>query len=166
MTSIRGIIEYEREKYDMTLVCAQQYGQKGGRSFSSPLTEVLKDKYGLHCVFFASAGQDQPHGYVIIDLAYRNVYKGSEIMSLAELVGINHEEGRNTEQREKELQVWRGDGWREGEEYEKASRESSGVGELIQAMDEIMAGVERDVEVDIKKREKSSNRTRKKYKVR
>jgi hypothetical protein len=145
MTSIREIIEYERAKHDRTLVCAQNYGQKGGRSFSSPLTEVLKDKYGLHCVFFSSASLDQPHGYVIIDQAFRNVYKGSEIMSLAELAGINHEESRNTEQREKEQQVWRGDGWREGKEYEKTGRESAGGGELIRAMDQMMAGVERDL---------------------
>jgi hypothetical protein len=82
---------------------------------------------------------------VIIDQAYRNVYKGSEIMSLAELAGINHEESRNTEQREKEQQVWRGDGWREGKEYEKTGRESAGGGELIRAMDQMMAGVERDL---------------------
>lgn len=143
--SIRGIIEHEREKHDTRLVCAQQYGQKGGRSFRSPLSEVLKDKYGLHCVFFAASGQDRPHGYLIIDQAYRNVYKGSEIMSLAELTGMNQQESRNTAQSEKEQQVWRGDGWREGKEYEKTGRESAGGGELIRAMDQMMAGVERDL---------------------
>jgi hypothetical protein len=147
--SIREIIEHEREKHDRTLICAQQVGQKG-RSFSSPLTEVLKDKYGLHCVFFSSAGQDHPHGYVIIDKAYRNVYKGSEIMSLTELAGINHEDGRTTEQREKEQQVWRGDGWRKGEEYEQTGRDSAGGGELIRALDHVMAGVERDFNNDIR----------------
>jgi Relaxase/Mobilisation nuclease domain len=158
MASIRGIIEYEREKHDRLLVCAQQYGQKGGRSFSSPLTEVLKDKYGLHCVFFASTGQDQPHGYVIIDQAYRNVYKGSEIKSLAELTGMNLQENRNTEQREKEQQVCRGDGWRQEVEYEKAGRVSSGGGELIRAMDQMMAGVERDLEGEMKTAIKKSSR--------
>jgi hypothetical protein len=155
MSSIRGIIEYEREKHDTTLSCSQQYGQKGGRSFSSPLTEVLKDKYGLHCVFFASSGQDRPHGYLIIDQAYRNVYKGSEIMSLAELTGMNQQEIRNTAQSEKEQQVWQGDGWWEGDVYEKTDRESSGGGELIRAIDQMMAGVERDVTRNIKPFENS-----------
>jgi hypothetical protein len=99
---------------------------------------------------------------VIIDQAFRNVYKGSEIMSLAELAGINHEERRNTEQREKEQQVWRGDGWREEEDFEKANRDSSGGGELIRAMDQMMAGVERYFEDDIKLINKVNRRGKRK----
>jgi hypothetical protein len=164
MTSIREIIEYEREKHDSQLVCAQQYGQKGERNFSSPLTEVLREKYGLICVFFSSDGKDQPHGYVIIDQAYRNVYKGSVVMSLSELTGMNQQESRKTEQRETEHQVWRGDGWREGEEYEKTDRESSGGGELIRALDEMMSGVERDLEQKLRGTENSFFGARKKRK--
>ena len=158
MTSIRKIIEHEREKNDTTLVCAQQYGQKGGRSFNSPLTEVLREKYGLICVFFASDGKDQPHGYVIIDQAYQNVYKGSEIMSLAELTGMNQQEIRNTEQREEKQQVWRVDGWREEEDFEKAGRDSSGGGEIIWGLDQMMAGIERDLNREKKQYDKGKRR--------
>jgi hypothetical protein len=67
-------------------------------------------------------------------------------MSLAELAGINHEDGRTTAQREKEQQVWRGDGWWEEEDFEKTGRDSAGGEELIRAMDEMMAGMENDLQ--------------------
>jgi hypothetical protein len=86
------------------------------------------------------------------------VYKGSEIMSLSELAGIYHEESRNTAQREKEKQVWRGDGWREEEDFEKAGRDASGGGEIIRAMDQMMAGVERDLRKEKKQYDKGKRR--------
>ena len=158
---IREMIFHERIKHPATLQVSKIYGHKGGTGFSSPLTDVLRDEFGLQSVFFASPGQHRPYGYVIIDHVKRNVYKGSDIMPLSELIGISQDESLNTKQREDKRQVWRGDGWPEGEESEKQIRESPGGGEMVRALDQIMAGAERDLMTDnINNKKKKPKRTK------
>ncbi|HZY39745.1 MAG TPA: relaxase/mobilization nuclease domain-containing protein [Mucilaginibacter sp.] len=69
---------------------AKQYStalKKDRDKFSSDFACYLRDKMGLTLVFHAK--DDKPaYGYSIIDHAGKNVFKGSEIMSLKELLAI------------------------------------------------------------------------------
>jgi hypothetical protein len=65
-------------------------------------------------------------------------------MTLAELTGMSPGESGNTEQRERERQVWRGDGWPEGGMGKKESSFENG-GELFQAVDQILANAQSDI---------------------
>lgn len=49
------------------------------------LAEFLKSKMGVSIIFHASSGK-QPYGYSVIDHAQQRVFKGSEILSLKELL--------------------------------------------------------------------------------
>ncbi len=54
--------------------------------FSSELTRELALRYGLNFVFHSAGGQP-PYGYTIIDYVKRNIFKGSQVYSLAKLTG-------------------------------------------------------------------------------
>lgn len=53
--------------------------------YRSHLSDHLKEKFGLDIVYHFS-GEKQPYGYTLIDNSNRNVFKGSEIMPLKDLV--------------------------------------------------------------------------------
>jgi hypothetical protein len=62
----------------------------GGRTspsgpFRSDLGDFLKSEFGMEIVFHAT-GDKPPYGYTVIDHPHQRVFKGSEIMRLAELV--------------------------------------------------------------------------------
>ena len=138
---IRDMILHEMGKYDPTLVVDDAYWKKGQKEFSSALTERMRQAYGLQIVFFAGKGHDRPYGSVIIDHLDRNVYKGSDVLSIRQLTG--EERIQTAEQRERA--VGRGDGWRESEQREK--KQGSG-GELAAALEEVLSGAERDLVAD------------------
>jgi hypothetical protein len=138
---IRDMILHEMGKFDPTLVVDDAYWKKGQKEFSSALTERMRQSYGLQIVFFAGKGHDRPYGSVIIDHLDRNVYKGSDVLSIGHLTG--EERIQTAEQRERT--VGRGDGWREMEQREI----KPGVGgELADALEEILSGAERDQVAD------------------
>ncbi|NHA02523.1 relaxase/mobilization nuclease domain-containing protein [Mucilaginibacter sp. HC2] len=63
----------------------------GGRTsptgpFRSDLSDFLRKEFGIELVFHAS-GNKPPYGYTVIDHLQQRVFKGSEIMKLAVLVG-------------------------------------------------------------------------------
>ncbi|MEN5057145.1 relaxase/mobilization nuclease domain-containing protein [Sphingobacterium kitahiroshimense] len=75
---IRAIIEKYRTIHDPSL-----YRTETG--YTSALTTFLQEKFGLQ-VFFHGKGDKPPYGYTLIDHSGRAVYKGGEIMALAELI--------------------------------------------------------------------------------
>ena len=126
----------------------EQYGI--GRA----VTERMRQSYGLEIVFFAGKGHDRPYGSVIIDHLDRNVYKGSDVLSIGQLTG--EEIIQTAEQRERT--VGRGDGWPDSEQREV--KQGAG-GELAAALEEVLAGAERDLVADARMAE---NGVRKKKK--
>lgn len=62
------------------------------------LAEYLKTKHGITLLFHAKDDQ-QPYGYTIIDFAAKNVFKGSEVLQLKELLAlINRSNGKDINQ--------------------------------------------------------------------
>lgn len=50
------------------------------------LTEFMKEKFGVELVFHYAEGKTTPYGYTLIDHANKQVFKGSEILKLYELL--------------------------------------------------------------------------------
>src|SRR5690606_5535466 len=79
VAQIRAIIERYRHEHDPS-----PYPNDGG--YSSALAEFLRGKFGLQAVFHGKGGKP-PYGYTRIDHAGKAIYKGGEIMPLAEFTG-------------------------------------------------------------------------------
>src|SRR5690606_30196676 len=78
VAQVRAIIEKYRSKYDSTL-----YKTEAG--YTSTLSSFLYEKFGLQAVFHGKNGQS-PYGYTLIDHGAKAVYKGGEVMPLAEFI--------------------------------------------------------------------------------
>jgi len=61
--------------------------------FSSPLSDFLSKRLGIE-LFFHSKDGKTPYGYTIIDHQARQVYKGSTIMELSNLVAVGTNENK------------------------------------------------------------------------
>ena len=64
--------------YDTTL-------KKGHQGYGSEFSAAMKARFGVQLIFHAS-GVQQPYGYSVVDHSGKNVFKGSEIMLLKELL--------------------------------------------------------------------------------
>lgn len=65
----------------------------GGRTaqtgpYRSDLGDFLKQEFGIELIFHA-AGEKEPYGYTVIDHPQHRVFKGSEIMRLAQLISAD-----------------------------------------------------------------------------
>ena len=78
VAQVRAIIEKYRSKYDST-----PYTTDAG--YTSTLSSFLHEKFGLQAVFHGKNGKP-PYGYTLIDHAAKAVYKGGEVMPLAEFI--------------------------------------------------------------------------------
>lgn len=88
-TQIRAVISKYAKLHDQTLKLTNGANVTDAKpKFDSKLTGYLKEKHGLEFVFFGKLGKSDPYGYMVIDHAKKNVYKGSEIMKLTQLRGI------------------------------------------------------------------------------
>ncbi|WGQ08971.1 relaxase/mobilization nuclease domain-containing protein [Pedobacter gandavensis] len=62
---------------------------------SSKLAEVLRDKFGIE-VFFHSKDNKLPYGYTVIDHSNKAIFKGKQIMDLADFImpqaGVNYDQ--------------------------------------------------------------------------
>lgn len=88
---IRAILNKYANVYDSslkpeTIPLPGRYGKPTG-AYTSELAAYLKEKHGLVLIFHASENKP-PYGYSLIDNAGKAVYKGSEILSLKELLSI------------------------------------------------------------------------------
>ncbi|WP_316738451.1 relaxase/mobilization nuclease domain-containing protein [Pedobacter aquatilis] len=86
---IKSIIEKYKETFNRELnpVHEKLPGAVNGKltGYHSALTDMLGEKFGLKFIFHFS-GSRPPYGYTLIDEAKKQVYKGSEIMKLNQLV--------------------------------------------------------------------------------
>lgn len=78
IAQVRAIIEKYRNKHD-----PMPYATDAG--YTSELSSFLYKKFGLQAVFHGKNGKP-PYGYTIIDHAAKAVYKGGEVMPLAEFI--------------------------------------------------------------------------------
>lgn len=53
--------------------------------------DYMKKKFGLDILFHRKPGYETPYGYTVVDHATKSVFKGSQILNLAELYAIPHE---------------------------------------------------------------------------
>jgi Relaxase/Mobilisation nuclease domain len=62
------------------------------------LKKYLKEKMGVELIFHQAANQSKPFGYTVIDHAQKQIYKGSEILKMSELIAQtqNHKEALGT----------------------------------------------------------------------
>jgi Relaxase/Mobilisation nuclease domain len=62
------------------------------------LKKYLKEKMGVELVFHQAENQSKPFGYTVIDHAQKQIYKGSEILKMSELIAQtqNHKEALGT----------------------------------------------------------------------
>jgi Relaxase/Mobilisation nuclease domain len=62
------------------------------------LKKYLKDKMGVDLIFHQAENQSKPFGYTVIDHAQKQIYKGSEILKMSELIAQtqNHKEALGT----------------------------------------------------------------------
>jgi len=72
---------YEQE---ISLPCGLD---KSSGTYTSELANYLKEKMGVHLVFHSKEGK-LPYGYTVLDHSVKIVWKGSEIMRLAELLAV------------------------------------------------------------------------------
>jgi hypothetical protein len=78
VTQLRAIIQKYRDKHGSSL-------QITASGYHSALAAILQEKFGIQVLFHGKDGK-QPHGYTIIDRPGKAVYKGGEIMPLAEFI--------------------------------------------------------------------------------
>jgi Relaxase/Mobilisation nuclease domain. len=119
IAQIGAIIARYRHEYDPT-----PYPSDGG--YSSALAEFLRGKFGLQAVFHGKGGKP-PYGYTLIDHAGKAIYKGGEIMPLAEFTGRapGHEPPGHTGAHSETPMHRR---WDTDGRYDTASRNPSGDG--------------------------------------
>ncbi|WP_158826953.1 relaxase/mobilization nuclease domain-containing protein [Mucilaginibacter lacusdianchii] len=88
---LRAIINKYRQELNPELypVQSQRPGGKEGPvdSYTSDLAKALHERFGLQFFFHAGKGK-QPYGYTVIDHAQRTVFKGGQLMPLAELLTL------------------------------------------------------------------------------
>jgi hypothetical protein len=62
------------------------------------LKKYLKEKMGVDLIFHQAENQSKPFGYTVIDHAQKQIYKGSEILKMSELIAQtqNHKEALGT----------------------------------------------------------------------
>ena len=99
LQQLRAIIDKYRPDYNPELIPEKSKlpggGERMATGYTSGLAEMLHDKFGLQIFFHAKDGKP-PYGYTVIDHAQKAVYKGGELMPLAELIkpaqGCIHQE--------------------------------------------------------------------------
>lgn len=87
---IRALLFKYRKQYNSMLkdMYPRLY-ERHKPEWSSELTDFMRQKFGLHFVFFTAKVHEHPYGYAIIDHKNKTVYKGSEVMKLEMLLSEN-----------------------------------------------------------------------------
>jgi len=89
LVQLRAIIEKYRTDYSPELYAVKNKlagGADGAATdYTSALCQCLQQKFGLQLFFHAKDGK-APYGYTVIDHAKKAVYKGGDLMPLAELL--------------------------------------------------------------------------------
>jgi hypothetical protein len=86
---IRAIIEKYKGQYDTSLNDKSERLPGGlkrnSEEFTSQLSDFLKDRFGLQLIYHVK-GDNQPYGYTVLDHGKQNVFKGSDIIKLNDLL--------------------------------------------------------------------------------
>lgn len=86
---LKAIIEKYRTDYDPALFAEKSKLPGGGEGkvtgYNSKLAAMLQTDFGIQVIFHAKDGK-QPYGYTILDHSQKAVYKGGELMPLAEFI--------------------------------------------------------------------------------
>ena len=53
------------------------------------LQKLIKNKFGVELVFHKGEGKEKPYGYTVIDHSTKQVFKGSEVLKLSEILQNN-----------------------------------------------------------------------------
>lgn len=88
LAQLRAIVKKYGSSYS-TDIHPVTVSQPGGHvakqtGYTSELADLLREKFGVETLFHGKPGKP-PYGYTIIDHARKTVYKGGELMPLAEL---------------------------------------------------------------------------------
>jgi hypothetical protein len=89
ISQIKKIIDKYKHKINPSLVdrkCAGEAKPEPVFRYGSQLGDFLYSKFGIQLIFHYSA-ERTPYGYTIIDHAEQNVFKGSQVMRMAVLLG-------------------------------------------------------------------------------
>lgn len=86
-SQIRALLFKYRKQYNPSLkdIYPRLY-ENHKPEWGSELTDFMRQKLGLHFIFFTAKGHEQPYGYAIIDHKNKTVYKGGEVMKLEMLL--------------------------------------------------------------------------------
>ncbi len=91
---LRAIIEKYRPDYDSALYPEKSKlpgnGEGKTTGYTSELAGILQARFGLQIFFHAKDGK-LPYGYTIIDHAQKAVFKGGDLMPLAEFIKPVHD---------------------------------------------------------------------------
>lgn len=84
---MKAIIRKYRNPYNIVPIQSpKEKYSTAKKEYRTALTEDLYRKFGWQFVFFKNSKHDMPYGYVIIDHNKKVVYKGSDIISLKNLL--------------------------------------------------------------------------------
>lgn len=89
LAQLRAVFVKYRSQYDPTVVHVPA-PLPGNRSsapsgYTSAMAQMLSDKFGVHIIFHGIDGKP-PYGYTVIDHSRKMVYKGKDLMPLAEFI--------------------------------------------------------------------------------
>jgi len=87
IVQLRAIIQRYARTCDPVL-------QVSGTAYRSELADLLSKKLGIQVLFHGKDSRP-PHGYTLIDHARKSVYKGGEIMPLAEFIASKQDSKRS-----------------------------------------------------------------------
>jgi len=99
LEQLRAIIEKYRPDFNPELFPETSKLAGGGegktKGYNSELAKMLQRDFGLQIFFHAKEG-NQPYGYTVIDHAKKAVYKGGDLMPLAEFIKPAPEQANHT----------------------------------------------------------------------
>ncbi len=84
--------ETERKRKNQLRAILRKYHQMAATK--DELKEMMKKRFGVDLIFFGS--KDQPYGYMIIDHKNKTVHKGSEVLSMKQILNFQSREERLT----------------------------------------------------------------------
>ena len=82
--------EAEQKRKNQLRAILRKYRQMAASK--EELKQIMKKRFGVDLIFFGS--KDKPYGYMIIDHKNKIVYKGSEVLSMKQLLSFQNREER------------------------------------------------------------------------
>lgn len=90
LTQLRAIFAKYRTHHDPAVVPVHSPLPGGKTStlsgYTSKMAQMLSDKFGVQIIFHGKDGKP-PYGYTVVDHSRKMVYKGKDLMPLAEFIG-------------------------------------------------------------------------------